>query len=316
MRWPPPTRRRSWPPWSEGAARRVTVGEAWQAGREHLTALGVPEAGIAAEVLLRHALACSRTELYLHWHSPLAPDAWARYEALLAERARGRPVAYIVGRREFMGLEFLVDERVLIPRPETELLVEVALAALAGQPAPVIADVGTGSGAVAVSLAVARHDALVFATDISAAALDVARANARRHGVEGRVRFLCGDLVAPAAAVGARLDALVCNPPYVDPATAATLPPEIRDFEPREALVAPEGIGLHRRLVAEAPRVLTPGGLLAVEVAAGQAAAVVELLQREARYEEIATHRDLGGWERVVSARLQRAASDAVGTSG
>ncbi|MDR7555672.1 MAG: peptide chain release factor N(5)-glutamine methyltransferase [Armatimonadota bacterium] len=291
----------------------MTVGEAWQAGREHLTALGVPEAAITAEVLLRHALRWSRTELYLSWHRPLDPDAWARYEALLAERARGRPVAYIVGRREFMGLEFLVDERVLIPRPETELLVEVTLAALAGQPRPVIADVGTGSGAVAVSLAVTRPDALVFATDISPPALEVARANARRHGVDGRVRVLCGDLVAPLVAAGARLDALVCNPPYVDPLTAAALPREIRDFEPREAVVAPEGIGLHRRLVAEAPRVLAPGGLLAVEVAAGQAPAVVELFRREARYEEIATHRDLGGWERVVSARLQRTASDAAG---
>jgi release factor glutamine methyltransferase len=287
----------------------VTVGEAWQAGREHLAALGVPEPGITAEVLLRYVLGWSRTALYLHWHRPLDPDAWPRYEALLAERVRGRPVAYIVGRREFWGLEFLVDERVLIPRPETELLVEVALVALAGRAAPAIADVGTGSGAVAVSLAVARPDAVIFATDISPGALEVARANAQRHGVGARVRLLCGDLVEPLAAAGARLDALVCNPPYVDPAAAAALPPEVRDFEPREAVVAPEGISMHRRLAAEAPRVLRPGGLLAVEVAAGQAAQVVELLER-ARYEQIATHRDLAGWERVVSARLQHIAED------
>ncbi|MDR7482722.1 MAG: peptide chain release factor N(5)-glutamine methyltransferase [Armatimonadota bacterium] len=280
------------------------------AGREHLAALGVPEPGASAEVLLRHALGWSRTDLYLHWHRPLDPAAWPRYEALLAERARGRPVAYIVGRREFWGLEFLVDERVLIPRPETELLVDVVLAALAGQAAPLVADIGTGSGAIAVSLAVARPDALVFATDISPGALEVARTNAARHGVGGRVRFLCGDLVEPLAASSVRLDALACNPPYVDPATAATLPVEIRNFEPREAVVAPEGVSVHRRLVAQSPRVLRPGGLLAMEVAAGQAAQVVELLERAARYVQIATHRDLAGWERVVSARLRAADDD------
>jgi release factor glutamine methyltransferase len=282
----------------------VTVGEAAQAGREHLAALGIDEAGITAEVLLRHALRLDRTALYLAWDRALEPGAWDRYQALLAERVRGRPVAYIVGCREFMGLRFDVDERVLIPRPETEVLVAAILEVLEAAAAPTVADIGTGSGAIAVSLAVFRPDARIVATDTSSAALSVARANAARHGVADRVQFLEGDLLGPLIVAGLRLDAVACNPPYVAPEAAADLPADIRGFEPSVAVVAPMGPeSFHTRLVEDAPGVLRPGGWLVMEVAAGQAPRVVELLQRTPGYEAAQVRRDGLGWERVVAAR-------------
>lgn len=283
---------------------RLTVAAACQAGREHLAALGVDEAAITAEVLLRHALGLSRTALYRAWDRPVGAEGWARYLDALDQRARGRPVAYITGGREFMGLDFQVDERVLIPRPETEVVVETVLEVLRDTVAPVIADVGTGSGAIAVSLAVLRPDAAVVATDIAADALDVARANAARHGVADRVRFLHGDLLEPLAVAGVRVHAVVSNPPYVSAEAAAGLPREIREFEPAVAVVAPgTAEAVHARLIEGAPDVLHPRGWLVVEVAAGQAPRVVELLEKAPRFDAIRVRRDGLGWERVVAAR-------------
>jgi release factor glutamine methyltransferase len=284
----------------------MTIAEAWMAGREHLAACGVVEAAITAEVLLRHALRLDRTELYLRWDRPLDEAAWERYRRLLDERSQGRPVAYITGSREFMGLDFAVDERVLIPRPETEVLVETVLAVARPLAAPTLADIGTGSGAIGVSLAVRRPDALVVATDLSADALDVARANAARHGVADRMRFLCGDLLTPLRDEGLRVDVLACNPPYIAPGDAAALPREIREFEPALAVVAPgSGESLHARLVAQAPGALKPGGWLVMEVAAGQAPRVVELVKQSGHFEFPRLHRDGLGWDRVVAARVR-----------
>lgn len=278
-------------------------------GREHLAAQGIDEAAITAEVLLRHALALSRTALYVSWERPVDGGALERYQAYLDERARGRPAAYIIGHREFMGLDFLVDERVLIPRPETEVLVEMVLDLVAGTASPQIVDIGTGSGAIATSLAVARSDAAIFATDISAGALDVARANAARHGVGERVRFLSGDLLEPIAAGGIRVDVVACNPPYVSGEDVAALPREIRDYEPTAAVIAPAGAeSFHLRLIEAAPEVLRPGGWLVMEVSAGQAPRVVELLKRIAGHPAMQTRKDGLGWERVIAARVGSAA--------
>lgn len=288
----------------------MIVADAWMAGRERLTALGIDEAGITAEVLLRHALHLSRTELYLAWDRPIEAGAWARYLDLLAERAGGRPVAYIIGHREFMGLDFLVDERVLIPRPETEVLVETLVDVLRGTASPAVADVGTGSGAIAVSLALLRPDASVLATDLSADALEVAHANAARHGAADRIRFLQGDLLDPLIAAGHRVDVVACNPPYVASEAASTLPREIRDFEPSLAVVAPDGVeSVYARLAEGAPRVLRVGGWLAVEVAAGQAPRVVELLEQTGLYEPAHLRRDGLGWDRTVAARVRAGVS-------
>jgi release factor glutamine methyltransferase len=211
-----------------------------------------------------------------------------------------------VGRREFMGLEFAVDERVLIPRPETETLVEVVLNLVRETPAPLVADVGTGSGAIAVSIAVMRPDASLVATDLSGDALEVAASNAARHGVAGRIRFLRGDLLEPLARARTRVHVIAANPPYVDPAIAPTLPREIRSFEPPMAVVAPGyGESLHARLIDGAPGALLPGGWLVMEVAAGQAARVVELVRRPGFYDEPIVRMDGIGWERVIAARLR-----------
>ncbi|MDR7583981.1 MAG: peptide chain release factor N(5)-glutamine methyltransferase [Armatimonadota bacterium] len=274
-------------------------------GREHLLAVGVEAAGLEAEVLLRHALQVSRTDLYRAWEAPVEAAQWERYRALLEARAQGRPVPYLTGRREFMGLELAVDERVLIPRPETEVLVEALLHVLADHPAPRVLDVGTGSGAIALALAHFLPCARVLATDVSAAALEVAAANARRLGLADRVAFARVDLLgAIGPAERARFDAVASNPPYVDPDLARHLPREIADYEPRLAVVDPGGgTTFHRRLAEEAPHVLRPGGWLAVEVAAGQAPAVIELFAQTGGYQEIRTVRDLLGIERVVIAR-------------
>ncbi len=274
-----------------------------------LDALGIEEASFTAEVLLRHALRQSRAELFAGWGNPMDDEALVRYQGYLSERAGGRPVAYILGRREFMGLEFSVDERVLIPRPETEVLVAAALEAVRDHPSPEMADIGTGSGAIAVSLAVFRPDAHVLATDISRDALDVAAVNAARHDVEARVTFLEGDLLdplLPLASKGVRLHSIVSNPPYLSAEEALSLPREIAEFEPSGAVVAPGGgESVHRRLAKAAPEVLADGGWLLMEVAAGQAPVVVELLEETGLYERPLVRTDMLGWERVVAARMR-----------
>ncbi|MDR7469429.1 MAG: peptide chain release factor N(5)-glutamine methyltransferase [Armatimonadota bacterium] len=279
--------------------------EAWLLGREHLLASGVEAAGLEAEVLLRHVLGLTRAALYLAWERPLDAAAWGRFCALLEERGRGRPVAYLVGHREFMGLELRVDGRVLIPRPETEVLVEFLLHVLADTPAARVIDVGTGSGAIAVALARFLPQVRVLAVDISAEALAVARENAARHQVADRITFARGDLLAPAPRQGwNQVDAIASNPPYVDAASAAALPREVRDHEPAVALLAgADGTAFHARLAHEGPPLLRPGGWLVVEVGAGQAQAVSELFARAGTLEEIRTINDLAGIARVVAGR-------------
>lgn len=304
----------------------MTIRESYLQGREHLAAVPVAEPAIEAEVLLRFVLGWDRARLYTHWDGPIGEGDLARYRALLEERGRGRPLHYIVGRREFMGLAFAIDERVLIPRPETEVLVEYAArwlrdarAASAGGDGDdevIVADIGTGSGAVGVSLAVMAPGAVVHATDISPDAIEVARENARRHGVLDRVHFHVGDLLAalPPALRG-RLDAIVSNPPYVPEDQAALLAREITAFEPRQAIFVPgDGSALHRRLIADAPGWLRPGGLLAMEVGAGQADRIGAAVRADPRYAEVVQLADGIGIERVVAAR--RRGPEGVAASG
>lgn len=292
----------------------MRVREAYLRGREHLAASGSEEAALEAEVLLRHALGTDRTGLYTRWEAELPGEAWERYRDYLDQRARGRPVAYIVGHREFWGLTFAVDERVLIPRPETESLVEAVLEELAGEEAPVVVDVGTGSGCVAVSLAVALPQATVYATDISRDAVEVARGNAARHGVADRVVVLAGDLLRPLpASLAGRVVAVVSNPPYIPAARWRALPVQIRDHEPAVALVAgPAGTEIHARLIAAAADWLAPHGVLALEVAPEQAEDVVALARESGRYRSVRIRRDGGGAPRVVVCR-RAAVAEAAG---
>lgn len=284
----------------------MTIREAYLEGRDHLGAAGVREPAIEAEVLLRHALGYDRAALYTRWESPIAIQSWDCYQQLLVLRGAGRPLHYIVGEREFMGLSFMVDERVMIPRPETEALVEFLVDAFRDHPAPVLIDVGTGSGCVAVSLASFLPTATIYATDISPAALEVASANARRHNVADRVTFLAGDLLSPLPShLAGSVDAIASNPPYIPWSEAQAIAREIREFEPEIAIFAPgDGLEVHRRLISSSTPWLRPGGLLAMEVGLGQAAIAVPAIEQHCRYAGARVLEDGAGIQRVIVATL------------
>ncbi len=262
----------------------------------HFEKHGVASARLDAELLAAHAFAMSRIELYAYFDRPLGAAELAAYRDLVSRRLAGEPVAYLLGHKEFWSLDLLVDPRVLIPRPDSETMVEEALDRLA-DPDARIADVGTGSGALALALAKERPKAQVFATDISPDALAVARANAERLGLT--ITFLQGDLEQPLTPLG-RFDLMVANLPYIPSAEIDGLAADVRS-EPRLALDGgADGLALVRRLVAGAPEILHPDGCLALEIGAGQAGPVEELL-RGAGFGGVRSRRDLAGIERVVS---------------
>ncbi len=257
--------------------------------------------------LRRAAPETNRAWLIAHADERLAPGMEAIFSAFMARRKAGEPVQYIAGETEFYGLSFHVNRDVLIPRPETELLVEAAIdrtrklrSSRAAQP-PRIVDVGTGSGAIAVALAHALPFAEIAAIDLSTAALAVAEANARRNGVAGRIRFFAGDLLAPVA--GERFDLVVSNPPYVAERDRATLDAEVRNFEPGQALFAGEdGLGVYRRLLPAVFHALAAGGALLLEIGHGQQQALAELLALQG-FAAIEFLPDLQGIARVALAR-------------
>ncbi len=238
------------------------------------------EARVEARVLLEIALGVTRTELRLRPERDVTAAEAARFDALVARREAREPLAYVVGKREFYGLPFFVSAAVLIPRPETEFLVEVVLRHVAGRKSARVADVGTGSGAIAVAVAVNAPGARVWATDVSGKALGVAARNVARHEVENRVTLLEGDALVPLAGF-TPFDVIASNPPYVAPGDIATLAPEVRDWEPRVALgTHADALHFYRLFAASAPALLAPGGLLAVEVGHDQAHAVADLWRR------------------------------------
>jgi release factor glutamine methyltransferase len=277
------------------------------AGIARLEAGSVPSAALAAELLLMHVLGRDRAWLYAHSDRALDTDESARFARVLEQRAAGKPVQYLTGRQEFWGLEFEVNPSVLIPRPETEHVVEAVLARLGAKRAePLrIADVGTGSGCLAVALAHELPLARVVATDISSAALEVARRNAARHGVSERIEFrqmnlLSSYLTDPAEE---RFDLIVSNPPYIGRAEAAELPREVREHEPQEALFAgPQGIEAYPPLIAQAQALLADAGWLVVELAYNGAERVRPLLETP-RWSHVSVERDLAGIERVLCAQ-------------
>ena len=272
-----------------------------------LGAAGVGSSDWDAERLLRHVLGWDRAALIARPDAEIAPVDEARFRSLVQERAHRVPLQHLVGRQAFWKHEFVVSPDVLIPRPETELLVETSLDLLRRVARPLIVDVGTGSGCIGLSLAAEREDAFVHAVDLSEAALAVARENARLLGLELRVAFHQGDLLAPVTALAGRVDLVVSNPPYVDLADREGLAPEVRDHDPSVALFAPGGpLAVYRRLAEEAPRVLRPGGSLAVEVSPALVRPVTTLLA-ENLFERIGVLRDLAGGARVVHARLAEA---------
>ncbi len=280
-----------------------TLLEFLQVTAKFLAGKGVDGARLDAELLLAEVLGLTRTQLYTNFERPLAEGEIARFRELVRRRAAREPVAYITGRREFWSLDFVVDRRVLVPRPETELLVELAVEAVRarGVEHPLVADVGTGSGAIAVAIAKELPGARVVATDRSEAALEIAPANAGRHGVADRIEFRRGDGCDALAGAGP-FDVVVSNPPYIRSAEMDSLAPEVREWEPRWALEAgSDGMSVTTPLVERAFALLAPGGSLLVEVGT-QAALVREAFERGG-YGNVAVRRDLAGLERVVAGR-------------
>jgi len=263
---------------------------------------GVQSPRLDAELLLGHALGCDRVKLYMDMPRPLDATELAAVRALVVRRRKREPVAYIVGRREFYLRSFEVTRDVLVPRPETEILVDRALEVLPAEAERAL-DLCTGSGVIAITLAGERPSLRVDATDLSEAALAVARGNAERLGVADRLVFLRGDLFAPLPA-DARYDLIVANPPYVASGELPELAPEVREHEPSLALIAgEEGLDVLRRLCAGVAQWLRPAGYALFELGVGQAAAVCDLLAREPALTGVCTHRDLAGIERVVQAQ-------------
>jgi release factor glutamine methyltransferase len=273
----------------------VQNGEARLRGGPH------PErARLDAETLLMHLIHRDRAFLIAHQHEILTAEGAVRYYALIEQRMAGEPIQYITGETEFYGLPFRVTRDVLIPRPETEHLVEKVLSLAANFKKPRIVDVGTGSGAIAVALAHKLPGAEITAIDISAAALSIARGNAELNGVAERIRFLEGDLLAPVT--GEQFELVVSNPPYVAESDRESLAVEVRDYEPAVALFAGRGLDVYRRLIPGARELLAPGGYLALEIGYGQDSAIARLLAG-AGFEEIEFTGDLQGIPRVASGR-------------
>ncbi len=285
---------------------RKTVGALLTWARQSFVYAGVSNGAQEAMWLLEHALKVRSHQLLSQPDQLVSPAVWALAESLIARRMACEPLQYILGTQEFCGLEFAVSPSVLIPRPETELLVrEVVRQHRAGHRATLV-DVGTGSGCLAVTLAATLRGASVLAIDRSADALQVAKCNAVTHGVLEAIEWLHGDLLAPLAGRGleGRVDVIVSNPPYIAERDMPGLQPEVRLFEPHLALVSgPLGTEFHRRLLQDALPFLVPQGLLVMEIGQGQADAVRALARDTAGYAPVAVVDDAAGIERVVIAR-------------
>jgi release factor glutamine methyltransferase len=299
----------------------LDVRAALKEGMARLRSARVPSSTLAAELLLMHALGIDRTWLYTHSESPVDSANMEKYLALIARRAAGEPTQYLTGKQEFWGLEFEVTPAVLIPRPETEHILEVALERLglrgikidmktgAASPTLRIADVGTGSGCLAVALARELPHAEVFATDISATALEVARRNAARHGVSERVHFLQANLLesllsSPATSHSPlTFDLIVSNPPYIARDAADSLAREVRDHEPHTALFGgPSGIEIYSNLIDQSRALLGSRGILVLEVGSGSADAVRRMFDSQREWANVSVTNDLAGIPRVVAA--------------
>lgn len=304
-----------------------TIGSILQWTTRFFTQKGIESPRIDAEVLLGHVLKKERIYLYVHFEEPLQPEELAAYRAVIKKRVQRVPVAYIIGKREFMGLTFKVTEDTLVPRPDTEILVQAAVERLkrlsgienksaseetegeetpeaASGPRPLrFADIGTGTGAICLSVLKYVPNAMADTVDISEAARKVAEENAAALELTDRITFYTGDLLAPLAERNERYDAILSNPPYIPDTDIETLAPEVRCKEPRTALAGgPDGLAFYRRLVAESPALLTDGGFLAVEVGIHQAKVVAKMVTKSGSFVRTEILKDYGGIERVVVA--------------
>jgi release factor glutamine methyltransferase len=289
----------------------TTVQESWTIGRllewttKFLADKGSESPRLDTEVLLAHALGCKRIELYTRHDQEAADEKRKAFRDLIRQRVEGCPVAYLVGRKEFFSLELEVNRAVLIPRPDSECVVDECLRLAKTLPQPGVLDVGTGSGNLAVAVARLHKEAHVTAVDLSPEALAVAQRNAVKHGVGSRVRMLQGDVFGPLAAEE-RFDFVLSNPPYIPHDELARLEPGVRDYEPHLALDGgKDGFAVFDRLVAGAPRHLNPGGYLIVEIGAPQEAHARQRIEAHGGYELAKTVYDGSGHPRVLKARLR-----------
>ena len=276
---------------------------------DYLKNKGIECPRLNAEVLLAHQLNVDRIKLYLSFDQPLHEKEIAGYRALIKRRLRREPLQYITGVQEFWSLDFRVGPPVMVPRPETELLVEHALSlchgnSLAESPCARILDLGTGCGALAVAIARELEAVAVWASDVSQEALDIARGNAKRHGVEERIEFVLSDMWKGFSSLEHPFDIIVSNPPYIRSDAMDALPPEVRDHEPKQALDGgEEGIFYIRDIIKKAPKYLNPGGWLLLEMDPEQTTKALELMEELKSYENKARYKDYSHHHRVVMAQ-------------
>jgi len=292
-----------------GMMTAMTGTEAWTVWaclmdiRTRLAAAGIESGEQEACWLMEHALGLSNLTQVLDRDRVLSTREAETVQALVARRVSREPLQYLLGTQEFCGIEFVVTPAVLIPRPETELLVEQVVRRISAEQAATVVDVCTGSGCIAVALAQRRPRLRMTATDISDAALTIGKNNACRQAVADRITWLEGDLMKPLAGrnLESSVDVIVSNPPYISEQDWAGLQPEVKEFEPRQALVAgPRGTERHEGLLSEATRYLVPGGALMMEMGAGQGPAVRQLIDAVGGYESVQVLCDAAGVERVV----------------
>jgi release factor glutamine methyltransferase len=264
---------------------------------------------LSAEILLAHQLNINRVNLYLNFDQPLNDNEIAGYRSLIRRRLQREPIQYITGIQEFWSMEFKVGPQVLIPRPESELLVEQALflykeRRLPGIPGPGILDLGTGCGAIAISMALELEDASIWASDISKEAVDLAMFNSRKHGVEERIQFIVGDLWEPFMHQNLTFDIILSNPPYIASNDFDSLPPEVRDHEPRLALDGhEEGMFFIERLIMNGSDYLSPGGWILLEMDPEQTTKTLKLIEKSGHYGEKKRIKDYSHQDRVVMAQ-------------
>lgn len=279
----------------------LTIGAILAKTMPYLAAKGIPNPRLEADLMLAAVLDLARVKLYSQWDRPLEPGEVQRYRELIVKRVQGWPMAYLTGKKSFLSWDFTVNPAVLIPRPETELLVEAVYDRLKDHPEICGVDIGTGSGVIAISLAKLLPDSTWQAVDISAAALEVARDNATNLGISHHVSFSQGDLLELGLPVNSHWDAIVSNPPYIPRDQIGTLQREVCQ-EPVLALDGgTDGLDIYRRLLPQAARALTPGGLLAVEHGFEQKEALLELFQTHGL--ECEALRDLAGMDRIIIGR-------------
>lgn len=285
------------------AASVHTVGAFLAVAEGNLKAAGIEQPALEAAWLLEYVLGLSPLMQRLKLEREVTAAEWARVQALVGRRANREPLQYLLGTQEFCGREFRVTPAVLIPRPESALLVDETVRRCKANPSATVVDVGTGSGCLAVSVAAVLSTARVLAIDVSPEALAVARINMVQHDVTGRIECFCGDLLAPLseALLANHVDVILANPPYIAEIDWMTLQPEVRCFEPRLALAGGrDGMDLYGRLLRQAPPYLKPGGALLMEVGAGQAASVCRQAEETGWFRVYDVLRDEGGIDRIV----------------